>query len=375
MRGLHANTRDRLPAMIHPIHEKYAQLLVSYCCEVQAGERVSINLDTEAMPMARALVREVLKADAQPILHMTYPEMMVDVLELVSERHLSSEPTFELSEIKQIDAWMRVRGGSNNRMLQNANKETLSKIAKRQRVVQNLRLKTKWVGTQFPTNASAQDAGMSLDDYEKFVYGAMYLFEADPVAKWRELHAFQAELINHLAAAKTVRIVAEGTDLTLNVNGRTWVNSDGHHNMPSGEVFTGPIEDSANGHITYTVPSAVSGVEVENIRITFENGKAVTAKADKGDDLLQAQLNSDDGARYLGELGIGTNLSIQVPTKSILYDEKIGGTVHLALGQSYTETGGTNESAIHWDMICDLRQGGAIYLDGELFQENGTFKV
>jgi aminopeptidase len=145
--------------------------------------------------------------------------------------------------------------------------------------------------------------------------------------------------------------------------------------MPSGEVFTGPIEDSANGHITYTVPSAVSGVEVENIRITFENGKAVNATADKGNDLLQAQLNSDTGARYLGELGIGTNFNIQVPTKSILYDEKIGGTVHLALGQSYTETGGTNESAIHWDMICDLRQGGAIYLDGELFQENGRFKV
>lgn len=361
--------------MIHPIHEKYAQLLVSYCCEVQAGERVSINLDTEAMPMARALVREVLKADAEPILHMTYPEMMVDVLELVSERYLTSEPSFELSEIKQIDAWMRVRGGSNNRMLQNANKETLSKLAKRQRVVQNLRLKTKWVGTQFPTNASAQDAGMSLDDYEQFVYGAMYLFEDDPVAKWQELHAFQAELINHLAAAKTVRIVAEGTDLTLNVGGRSWINSDGHHNMPSGEVFTGPIEDSANGHITYTVPSAVSGVEVENIRITFENGKAINAEADKGDDLLQAQLNSDAGARYLGELGIGTNFNIQVPTKSILYDEKIGGTVHLALGQSYTETGGTNESAIHWDMICDLRKGGAIYLDGELFQENGTFKV
>jgi len=365
----------KLPAMIHPIHEKYAQLLVSYCCEVQTGEQVSINLDTEAMPMARALVREVLKADAQPILHMTYPEMMVDVLELVSERYLTSEPSFELNEIKQIDAWLRVRGGSNNRMLQNANKEILSKLAKRQRPVQNLRLKTKWVGTQFPTNASAQDAGMSLDDYEQFVYGAMYLFDDDPVAKWRELHAFQAELINHLATAKEVHIVAEGTDLTLNVAGRTWVNSDGHHNMPSGEVFTGPIEDSANGHITYTVPSAVSGVEVENIRITFENGKAVKAEADKGDDLLQAQLNSDKGARYLGELGIGTNFNIQVPTKSILYDEKIGGTVHLALGQSYTETGGTNESAIHWDMICDLRQGGAIYLDGELFQENGTFKV
>jgi aminopeptidase len=361
--------------MIHPMHEKYAKLLIEYCTEVQQGETVSLNLDTGALPMARALMREVLKADAKPVLHLTYPEMMLDMLELVSDRYLESEPSFELTEIKQVDAWIRVRGGTNNRMLQHANKETLSRIAKRQRQVQNLRLQTKWVGTLYPTDASAQDAGMSLDDYEQFVYGAMYLFEDDPVAKWQELHAFQAQLIERLSAASEVRIVAEGTDLTLNVAGRGWINSDGHHNMPSGEVFTGPLEDSANGHITYGVPSAVNGVEVDDIRITFKDGKAVEAVAAKGDDLLQAQLGSDDGARFLGELGIGTNYNIQIPTKSILYDEKIGGTVHLALGQSYKETGGVNESAIHWDMICDLRQGGAIYLDGEVFQENGQFKL
>lgn len=357
------------------MHEKYAKLLIEYCTEVKQGELVSLNLDTGALPMARALVREVLKADAQPVLHLAYPEMSLDMLELVSDRYLESEPTFELTEIKQVDAWIRVRGGTNNRMLQNANKETLSRFAKRQRQVQNLRLQTKWVGTLYPTDASAQDAGMSLDDYEKFVYGAMYLFEDDPVAKWQELHTFQAQLIERLSSASEVRIVAEGTDLTLNVAGRGWINSAGHHNMPSGEVFTGPIEDSANGHITYGVPSAVNGVEVDDIRVTFKDGKAVEAQAGKGDDLLQAQLNSDDGARFLGELGIGTNYNIQIPTKSILYDEKIGGTVHLALGQSYKETGGVNESAIHWDMICDLRQGGAIYLDGEVFQENGQFKL
>ncbi len=215
---------------------------------------------------------------------------------------------------------------------------------------------------------------MSLDEYERFVYGAMFLFDEDPVAKWQELSAFQEKLIERLARADSVHIVAEGTDLHLRVKDRQWVNSAGHKNMPSGEVFTAPLEDSAEGVITYGIPSAVSGVEVANIRLTFKEGKVVDAHAEKGDDLLQSQLNSDEGARYLGELGIGTNYHIQIPTRSILFDEKIGGTVHLALGQSYRETGGTNSSAIHWDMICDLREG-KVYADGELCYENARFII
>ena len=362
--------------MIHPIHEKYAKLLVEYCTSVQEGENVSVNVDTPAEPMARAVVREVLRAGGNPVLRMNYPEMTEDVLELAPESYYDAEPTLALSEIKQIDAFIRVGAPVNSRALQNADKSKLSRLQKKNRPVQNIRVReTKWCGTLYPTPSGAQDAGMSVSEYERFVYGAMFLFDDDPVAKWKEIHDFQAHLIERLSKAKEVHIKAEGTDLKLNVGGRTWVNSDGHKNMPSGEVFTGPIEDSANGHITYMVPSAVRGVEVENIRVTFQNGKAVKAEAEKGDDLLQSQLDTDEGARYLGELGIGTNYNIQTPTKSILYDEKIGGTVHLALGQSYQETGGTNESAIHWDMICDLRKGGAIYLDGELFQEDGTFKI
>ncbi len=362
--------------MIHPIHEKYAKLLVNYCTSVEPGEHVSINVELPAALLARALYREVLQAGGIPILRLGYPEVLQDVLELAPESYYDAEPVFDLNEIKQIDAWIRVAAPSNARALQNADKSKLSKLQKKNRPVQNIRVReTKWVGTLFPTEAGAQDAGMSLDDYEKFVYGAMFLFDDDPVAKWQETQAFQAKLIERLRQADDVHIVTEGTDLHLSVKGRSWINSDGHKNMPSGEVFTGPIESSANGYITYQIPSAIRGVEVENIFVRFENGKAVEAKAEKGDDLLQSQLNTDEGARFLGELGIGTNYNIQIPTKSILYDEKIGGTVHLALGQSYQESGGVNESAIHWDMICDLRQGGAIYLDGELFQENGQFKL
>lgn len=362
--------------MIHPLHEKYAKLLVEYCTEVREGENVSINVDTLAESVARAVYREVLRTGGIPHLRMSYPELAEDVLELASESFFESEPTLDLSEIKQIGAWIRIRAPHNTRALQNADKSKVSRLQKRNRPVQNIRVReTKWVGTLYPTPAGAQDAGMSLEEYERFVYGAMFLYDDDPVAKWGEIHDMQARLIERLAEADEVHIRGDGTDLKMSVKGRTWVNSAGHHNMPSGEVFTGPVEHSAEGHITYTVPSAVNGVEVEGVRLRFEGGKVIEARADKGDDLLQSQLETDSGARFLGELGIGTNYNIQKATKSILFDEKIGGTVHLALGQSYEETGGTNESAIHWDMICDLRRGGAIYLDGELFQENGEFKV
>ena len=360
--------------MIHPLHERYARLLVGYCTDVQPGENVLLNIESPALPLARALVREVLRAGGVPHLRVSYPELMADVLELASDSFLDSEPGLELSEINHVHAWIRVGAPSNTRTLQSADKTKLGRLQKRLRSVSTIRTQeTKWCGTLYPTYAGAQDAEMSLDEYERFVYGAMFLFDDDPVAGWRKLHDEQARLIERLSQAQKVRIRADGTDLTLTIGGRSWVNSDGHRNMPSGEVFTGPIETSANGTIRFDIPSAVHGTEVAGVELTFKEGKVVASNAEKGVELLQAQLETDPGARFLGELGIGTNMNIQRPTKSILFDEKIGGTVHLALGQSYRETGGTNTSAIHWDLICDLRRGGSVTLDGEPFQENGRF--
>ncbi len=362
--------------MVHPLHERYAKLLVGYCTDVQPGENVLLNIESPALPLSRALVREVLRAGGVPHLRLIYPELLADVLELASDSFLDLEPGLELSEIRHAHAWIRVGAPSNTRALQGTDKGKLGRVQKRLRGVSDIRTQeTKWCGTLFPTYAGAQDAEMSLDDYERFVYGAMFLFEDDPVTRWRNLHDEQARLIERLSRANEVRIQADGTDLTLSVGGRIWVNSDGHRNMPSGEVFTGPVETSAEGQVRFDIPSAVHGTEVAGVELTFREGKVVSARADKGDDLLQAQLETDPGARFLGELGIGTNTHIQRPTKSILFDEKIGGTVHLALGQSYRETGGTNASAIHWDMICDLRRGGTLHLDGELFQENGRFTL
>lgn len=207
---------------------------------------------------------------------------------------------------------------------------------------------------------------MSEHDYEEFLERALFLDRPDPAAVWEQLSARQQRLVEELADVREIRIEAEGTDLRLRVDGRTWINSDGKHNMPSGEVFTGPLEDTASGTIRYAVPSSPRGAQVEGIRLRFAEGEVVEASAERGDAYLQAALGTDPGARLLGELGIGTNPGIDRPTGSILLDEKMAGTVHLALGRSYPETGGTNSSALHWDMICDLRDGGRLSADGQI---------
>ncbi len=360
---------------MHPhVIDRYADLLLDYCTDVTAGDVVSLNVETPATVLARALVRGVLQRGATPLLHLAYPELQQDLLECASDGYLASEPTFALHEVQRTDAWIRVAAPTNSRALQDADPERRGRLENRMRPVQDHRVEsTRWVGTLYPTASGAQDAGMSLDAYERFVFGAMHLFDDDPVAAWTALRAEQARLIDRLARADEVRIRGEGTDLRLRVGGRTWVNSDGKRNMPSGEVFTGPIEDSAEGSIRFDVPSFVSGSEVRGVTLRFESGVVVEASAEQGEALLLERLDRDPGARRLGELGIGTNREIDRPTGSTLYYEKIGGTVHLALGRSYANTGGVNQSAIHWDLIRDLRRGGEILLDGEVFERDGTF--
>jgi aminopeptidase len=214
---------------------------------------------------------------------------------------------------------------------------------------------------------------MDEGDYVAFVNRALFLDRADPVKAWRELSRRQQLLVDRLAGVSEIRIEAEGTDVALQVGGRRWINSDGRRNMPSGEVFTGPIEDSANGTIRFTIPTGPRGVDVSGVELEFRDGQVVEASAERGDSYLREALRADDGARFLGELGIGTNEGIDRPTGLILLDEKIAGTVHLALGRSYPETGGTNESAVHWDLICDLRSGGRLSADGQTVMRDGAF--
>lgn len=360
--------------MIHPLLERYAELLTHYCTEVSPGEKVMLQVDTAALPLARALYRAVLAAGAEPFLRLGYPEQAADLLELADERLLKSAADLQLHEMRAMDAYIRVVATENSRHLTGLDGVKQTRIEQRMHDVQRERIeRTRWVGTLFPTPASAQEAGMSSDEYERFVFGSMFLFDEDPAERWRELGRRQQSLADRLGAADEVRIRAPGTDLRLSVKGRKWANSDGKRNMPSGEVFTGPIEDSAEGVIRFDVPSFVRGGLVEDVTLRFDRGRVVEATAVRGQRILDDQLAADSGARFLGELGIGTNPGITVPTMKTLFDEKILGTVHLALGSSYPETGGTNASAIHWDLICDLRGGGEVTLDGEVFQRDGVF--
>ncbi|MCE7908504.1 MAG: hypothetical protein DYH02_09095 [Candidatus Omnitrophica bacterium COP1] len=231
----------------------------------------------------------------------------------------------------------------------------------------------RWCLTLFPTEAYAQDAEMSLTEFEDFVYRACHVDLQDPVAAWKKVQRNQEKMVQFLNGTKKIRIVAKDTDLSFSVQGRTWINCCGTENMPDGEVFTGPVENSAEGTILYSFPACHNGREIENVHLTFKKGKVIQAHASKNEDYLNKMLDLDEGARYLGEFAFATNRGIQRFTRNILFDEKIGGTVHLALGASYPESGGVNKSVLHWDMICDLRKAGKVYVDGKLFLKDGEF--
>src|SRR5918912_383027 len=220
----------------------------------------------------------------------------------------------------------------------------------------------RWALTLFPTHAYASEAGMSLPAYEDFYYAACLANDGDPVSAWERQSEQTRRLTEWIQGKEEVRVQAEGTDITLGVAGRKWIPCVGEHNMPDGEFFTGPVEDSVNGEISFSFPASYGGRTVSGVRLRFDDGKVVDATAEQGEDFLHEMLDADPGARRLGELGIGTNFGIATGTKEILLDEKIGGTVHLAIGMSYPETGGSNSSAVHWDLVCDLRDGGGLTL-------------
>jgi aminopeptidase len=346
--------------------DAFAKLLCEWCLDVHERDYVLVMTTPLAAPLVRAVHRAALTRGAWPPgLRIALPGLAEDFYALAPDDLLDNVPPQDLAEIERIDSYLYIQAPENTRSLAGADPERIARASRARAPIQEIRLTKRWCGTIWPTSALAQDAGMSEDDYAAFVNRALFLDRPDPVAAWRELSDRQQRLVDRLNTASEIRIEADGTDLTLRVDGRTWINSNGRRNMPSGEVFTGPLEDSANGTIRFTVPSSPRGVLVEDVTLTFEGGQVTTATASRGQDYLDAALRSDTGARFLGEIGIGTNTGIDRATGSVLLDEKIAGTVHLALGRSYPETGGVNRSALHWDLICDLRAGGRLTADGE----------
>jgi aminopeptidase len=351
----------------------FADLLAGYCLEVTPGQQISVRSSTEAAPLLLEVQRAILERDAWPILRIDLPGQTRGFYDHAGDRHLDDISDLALAEAKGADANLGITATADVRELVGVDPARITRLARARRPLREAIMRKRWCSTLWPTEALAGQAGMPLADYEAFVSRALFLDQPDPVRSWGGLRTFQAKLIERLKSARDVRIEADGTDLTLRVAGRTWVNSDGKRNMPSGEVFTGPHENSANGRIRFTVRSAPEGVDVDGVELEFADGQVVSARADTGEEYLQRALETDGGAKFLGELGIGTNFGIDRPTGTILFDEKIGGTVHLALGRSYPETGGKNASALHWDLICDLRAGGRLTADGDVLMLDGRF--
>jgi aminopeptidase len=367
--------------MTDPRVEKLADVLVNYSVAVQPGDKVLIEGDTPASPLLRAVYARVLQAGGLPLMLASLPGTDELLFRHASDEQLQHVPAPVQLALETYDATIGIKGTDNTKVLSGVDP---SRMVLRNQAQTEL-MKTfmqrsasgelRWVTTLFPTNAYAQDAEMSLSEYEDFVYGACMPDIDDPVGYWQRFSAWQQEIVDWLAGKERVRVLGPQTDLRLSIAGRTFVNSDGRHNMPSGEVFTGPVEDSVEGHVHFSYPAIHQGREVTGVQLWFERGRVVKASAEKNEDFLLQTLDTDAGARYVGEFAIGTNEGISRFTRQILFDEKISGSFHMAIGAGYPETGSQNESAIHWDMICDLRDGGEIWVDSELLYQNGKFVI
>lgn len=361
--------------------ERLARVLTEYSMEVRPGDSVVLSGGVLALPLLRAAYRSTLALGGNPAIEVLVPEVLEILLSEGSDEQLATINPFERIGSEQADAHLRVSASENTRAMTAIAPERQQAYARARAEVGARRMaraasgELRWSSTVYPTQAHAQEAEMSLAEYEEFIAAAGWLDDPDPVARWRAVGAEQARLIDWLTPKHEVRVVAPDTDLRVKIAGRSWINSDGHRNFPSGEIFVGPVEDSVEGHIRFSFASIVQGREVDDIHLWFEQGKVVRAEAGKNQEFLDAMLNTDAGARYLGEFAFGTNDNISRFTRNTLFDEKMGGTVHMALGAGYPDSGSQNRSAIHWDLIRDLRGGGEVWVDGELFEKDGKIVV
>lgn len=361
--------------------ERWAQTLVHYCLYVKAGETVAIHSTPLATPLLEAVYREVLRAGAYPLPLLQLESFDEMLLREGNDAQLAWIPPHTASLAERIDARLLIMASGNTKGLSGIDpahmavrRQAYGELAKtyRRREQEGT---FRWSLTLYPTAAYAQDSNMSLSEFEEFVYNACFLNDTDPSARWKELSVQQQRLVDWLVGHRHVHILGEGTDLTLSIENRVFINSDGKRNFPSGEFFTGPVENSANGVIRFDIPASYDGRAAEGVRLVFRDGKVVEASAAQGQDYLEQMLNLDEGARYLGEFAFGNNARVDRSTRNILFDEKMGGTVHLALGASYPETGGVNQSSLHWDMVCDLRRNGEVWIDDTLFLKDGKILV
>ena len=358
---------------------RLADLIVDYSLELQSGQVFRIDALDAASPLTLAFYRSAIRAGAFPYFSVGLEGTLELLLEHGTKEQIEYIAPQQWQEIEEIDAIATIWSEANTRALSRVDPAHHANYLAAQRRLHNRRWERiaagemRWCGTLFPTNAHAQDAGMSLSSYEDFVYSACHVDTGEAADHWRLVASSLRARAQELDSAKELRIMGPDTDLRVSVDGRSWISAEGTYNMPDGEVFTSPVETATEGEIRYTFPAIYHGREVEDIRLRFESGSVVHAEAARGDDYLKTLLDMDKGARILGEVAFGLNYEIDRFTRNILFDEKIGGTMHLALGSAFTQAGGNNTSGLHWDMICDLREDGEVYADGELVWKAGRF--
>jgi aminopeptidase len=362
-----------------PRVDRLADLIVGYSLELREGDVLRIDGLDPAIPLALALYRSALAAGAHPYTNLSPDGVLEQLLTVGSEEQLVYISPIEWKEMDTIDALVTIWSEANTRSLSRADPVRHSRhIAARRQLSKRrweriARDELAWCGTLHPTAAHAQDADMSLAEYEDFVFAACHVDKEDPANHWRSVARRLGERATALAAVQELRVVGPDTDLTLGVGGRTWLAAEGRSNMPDGEVFTSPVETQTEGEIRFAFPATFEGREIDDVRLRFESGRVAAASAARGEGYLSSLLDIDAGARVAGEIAFGLNYEIDRFTRNILFDEKIGGTIHLALGAGFAQAGGKNTSGLHLDLICDLREEGEVYADGELVWRAGAF--
>jgi len=359
--------------------EKLAQILVDHSAEIKPGDRVAIEATTAAQPLVRALYATILDRGGYPHLLLELPDQEEIYFAHANGEQLDAVPTFRKLAYDQFESRIRIHSDTNPRALSSVDPAKQRRRQKASASILETQMRRgadrsfKWVTTLFPTEGYAIEAEMSLSNFEDFVYRACHADQADPVAYWNKVQANQKKIIERIEGHDQVVLRGPNVDLSLSIKGRKFLNAAGKSNMPDGEVFTGPVEDSLNGFVRFSYPAIYSGVMVEGVELTFSNGKVTKARAEKNQPFLLEMLESDAGARYVGEFAIGTNYEIDRFSHNILFDEKLGGSFHMALGAGYPETGSHNKSIIHWDMICGMQKEAEILVDGEMVYKNGKF--
>ncbi len=368
--------------MFNPLIKKYADILVNYSTKVTKGDLVIIYArGYVAQPLVKEIYKACLINGANPIVRTSMDELAETFIKYANNNQLEYIDEMSKIEVETADVMIFIGAPNNVKNMANADSAKLAKRSKALQPVLSKRLERsakdemRWVIADYPTNALAQEASMSLDEYSQFLIDSCYLDLDNPIKKWEEIDKEQKRIAGILNNTSKIRFIGDKTDITFSTDGRTWIPCSGNMNFPDGEIFTSPVENSGNGTIYFDFPQNYHGSSAKEVYITLKEGKVIEAKAQSGNDFLQNMLNTDEGARFVGEIAIGTNERIQNVTGNILFDEKIGGSIHIAFGSSYPEAGGKNKSGLHWDMIKNMKNGGKIYADDKLIYENGKFII